>query len=339
MPERVVEIKDFCTAWCYRRASEGFMPKVVPLICRMDHGGLVFGVYSLNYNGHRAASILLRKAKAFVSQRDLSEALANGLPGGDLIESERVVADHVASWEALDTIPQPLINLLAAIQKEAQGFTREASGTRNLKFRIEQDIRNFNVLLYGNRLAVPMIFELGDAGMVFGFYNDDEANVENRGNLGSLVLDQAMSFNDVGEMRVAFDHGYDSGRQVRFALDHVTRYCTLLDMHVFAENEHAKEMISLIPLKPDKIELLTEEVGDGWQGDEPRAEYLKLWGIELPVRKELVPDALKQDVSTVAEISDGISKVLKADVGKTAKTLLTKEIKNPFRSKKPKPAE
>jgi hypothetical protein len=351
MADRTVEIREFCTAWCRRRATKAFAPEVIPLVCRMGHGPVVFGVYSLNYNGNRAASLVLRKAKVFENQRELFRSLNAGYLEGDLIESCRVVVDRIACWEAIQHIPEPMVKTLAAVQREAHGFVREAGRTRNLKSRVEQDIRNFNMILYGNRLAVPMVFELGRAGLAFGLYNDDVADTANRGLADSLLLEQAMSFNDVHEMASAFQLGYESSRQVRFALDHVSHYYTLLDMQMFANNSQAREMISLIPMKPDEAEARAASTVDAqYRTDEPRREYLKLWGIELPLRKDLMPEALSEDVTTVAEISEGIAnamsgvgggigKVLKADVGKTAKNILASEIKNPFRSRKDHPEQ
>jgi hypothetical protein len=247
--------------------------------------------------------------------------IEDGAAEAESLQSVRVVADHIAAWEALDELPAPIERCVKALEEEAMTFTYEHSATRLLKPRIEQDIRNYNAAQYANRLLVPVIFEMGRAGVVFGFYNDSEGGTANRGKLDSILLEYATTFNHKLEIWDAVTTGYHSKRSTRTALSFITHYYSLMDMPELAENEKARALIAAIPPKPVKVE--QQEAQRRPQA--PEEGYLKLWGWEIPVPKEIVPNALTQDLK-LPELAEGL--------GKSAKKILATEIKNPFRNKK-----
>jgi len=327
MPERILEIKDYCANYCERNHRGSAPPNVVPMMFRMDFGGILFGFYNVNYNRNRAASIVLRKASAHAEEMELLRTLEDRRCATGCVESLRVVTDHVACWEGLEETPIGIRKLVSQLEIEGKYFQREQTGTRNLKPRIEQDIRNYNALHYSNRVLVPMIFELGRAGVVFGFFSDhDEAN-DNRGNVGSLLMEMARTFDSKDNIWEAIERGYSSRQRVRVALDYVTHYYSLMDMQELADSLRAKELVARIPLKPPEEK--PEAEGPG----KLEEEYLRLWGWEVRVAKDSLPDILTQDVS-VPEIAEGIGRVLKTDVSIPAKRIFGKEQKKPAKAKK-----
>ena len=170
--------------------------------------------------------------------------------------------------------------------------------------------------------------------MVFGFYNAADDDVSNRGRLDTLQLEFATMLGDRNELWELIDRGYVSDGHACVALDCVTYYYSLMDMRYLATNIRAKEMVARIPAKPVKAAPKRKAA----PAPEPEEEYLKLWGWELPVSKDLVPDVLQADVP-MSDIAGGIGKVLKSDVTDSAKRILTTEIRLPFLRKKDRDAE
>ncbi len=246
MAERFVEIRDYCIDYCARQGGDGPERSVAPIMFRLDYGGLIFGFYSINYNRARAASIILRKAGVYSSEKDILRMLEEGVCEDDVLESLRVISDHITSWEALEQMPACVEKLIDELEKEARLFVAPRGGTRQLKPRIEQDARNYNAAHYGNRTLVPMVLEMGRAGVVFGFFDDSGGNMPKRAGIDSILLERATSFNHKLEIWDAVSHGYTSRRRVRVALEFITHYYSLSDMQELADNEKAIALIAAI---------------------------------------------------------------------------------------------
>ena len=328
MAEKIQELKEYCQAYCERHQSGATARNVVPVMMRMTFGGIVFGFYCSTYNRARAGSIVLRKSSVHPSERDVLRVLEDRRVETSSLESNRVVVDHIACWEAIEKIPPGIADLVSQLERETQYFKREQGTTRNLKPRIEQDVRNYNAVHYSNRVLVPMIFELGRAGVVFGFYNTDDSDTANRGNTNSLLLEQATSLGSKDELWEVIDRGYDSRQHICIALDQISCYYSLMDMQELADNIRAKELIARLKLKPTPVESELPEYPDR-PSEEQEEGYLKLWGWEIKVSKQVLPEVFTQDVD-VSGIADNVGRVLKSDVGVSAKKLLNTELKIPF---------
>ena len=312
MADRIQEIRDYCSDYCRRHSATANGRMVVPIMFRMDFGGIIFGYYALTYNTNRAVSVLLRKASAHESELDVLRALEERRKTG-VLESNRVVSDHVACWEAVETPSPAASETLIQLEAEARYFKREQAATRNLKPRIVQDIGRYNAIHYGNRALVPMIFQLGRAGIVFGFYNDCEG--AQRGNAGHMMLTHASTFSGHDEIWQAISRGYNSKRRACVVLDYVTHYYSMMDMQELADNAKAKELIARIPPKPAPARPASAEGAptEPPEGEGQEQDFLKLWGWQVPVAKDSLPGLFTQDFK-MPGIAEGIGKALKTEI-------------------------
>ena len=336
MAERILDIKDYCTEYCNAHAKDGAVHNIVPILLHMDDGAIIFGFYCRTYNQHRAGSVVLRKASIHASELDVLRMMEERHCATGMLESNRVAAEHVACWSALEKAPLGIRDLVARLEKEAMYFKREIAGTRKLKPRIEQDIRNYNLVHYDNRALVPMIFDLGRSGSIFGFYRDTGEAADNRSTGDTLTIEYATAFRERDELWAAIDRGYSSRRRACLALEHIQCYYSLMDMQELADNMKAKELIARLPAKPKPPEPREEPAAP--REDQTEEGYLKLWGWEIRVVKNVLPKALTQDVN-VSQIANGVSRVLKTDVGKPAKKLLKTELRLPFTGPKAEAAK
>ncbi len=327
MAERMHEIRDYCAAYCDWHRKGAIVPTVAPLLLRLDCGKVVFGFYCNAYNAGRAASMILRKASIHDGRYGVTSRLEEDVET-NVLEAGRVVADHVASWCAVDPLPEHGIRLLHQLEAEAGQFQRELTGSRNLKPRIEQDIRNYGNAHYRGKALVPMIFELGRAGIVFGFADMDSEAAAARSTQDTILLQHGVTMEQESELWDLINRTYRSNQQVQIALDKVVLYYSLMDMQFLGSNEKARELVARIPDRPEYV--AEAEAGEAPTGREEE-NYLKLWGWQLPVRKNLMPEVLTQDVD-MTDVADGLGRV-----STSARRVLTTELRNPFRSRKKAP--